>query len=384
MEREFYRDTWVEIDLDDITANVQSMIRHLSKEQQIIAVVKANAYGHGDVQVAKVALEAGASCLAVAILDEAIALRNHGIKAPILVLGATRAENINVSAEKNISLTVYSSDWLKNAKQYLSADKKVSVHLKIDTGMSRLGVRDEQEFLEMMDIFEKEEVFQVEGVYTHFATADEVDTTYFDQQFEKFTQFLSLLPSQPTYIHTGNSATGLRFKEKTFNAVRMGIAMYGLTPSPDIRHLLPFPLKEAFSLHSRLVHVKMLKKGDKVSYGATYTSPQDEWVGTVPIGYADGWIRKHQGGEVLVDGKRCEIIGRVCMDQFMVRLPSELPVGTKVTLIGEQGSEKISMDEVAARLETINYEIPCTINFRVPRIFLEKQSIIEVRNTILL
>jgi len=159
--------------------------------------------------------------------------------------------------------------------------------------------------------------------------------------------------------------------------------MYGLSPSPEIKNKLPYTLKEVFSLHSRLVHVKKITKGESVSYGATYTAQTDEWVGTVPVGYADGWIRKNQGSEVLVAGERCRIIGRVCMDQIIVRIPRQLPVGTQVTLIGSQGEEEITADEVAKRLETINYEITCMINYRIPRIFFLNKSIIEVRNYIL-
>ncbi len=380
----YYRDTWVEVDLDCIEDNVQSMINHLSNEQMVIAVVKANGYGHGDVQVAKTALEAGARYLAVAFLDEAIALRKHGITAPILVLGASRPEDINIAARFGVTLTVFQSEWVKNACQSFERKHEIKFHVKIDTGMGRLGLREPQELEKIIEDIENEPLFSIEGAYTHFATADELDTTYFEQQYQRFSEFLHSFPTLPKIVHCGNSATGLRFPQKLFNAVRLGIAMYGLTPSEEIREVLPYPLKEAFSLHSKLVHVKQLKKGEKVSYGATYTLNQDEWVGTVPIGYADGWIRKHQGATVLIDGTRCEIIGRVCMDQFIVRLPRELPVGTKVTLIGSQGNESIPVDEVAKRLGTINYEIPCTINFRVPRIFLKKKSIIEVRNTILL
>ena len=382
-ENQFFRDTWVEVDLDRIQENVRLMKKHLTIDTNIIAVVKANAYGHGDVQVAKTALESGATNLAVAFLDEAIALRQQGITAPILVLGATRPTDITLAAQYQIALTVFQHEWLHEAKKSLVLEKQVSFHLKLDTGMGRLGIKDKQGLLQVIKEIKNDERFILEGVFTHFATADELDTTYFDTQYETFLTMLSWLPLTPRLIHCGNSATGLRFPEKVFNAVRLGIAMYGLSPSAEMKSILPYPLKEAFSLHSRLVHVKKLSKGESVSYGATYTATEDEWVGTVPVGYADGWIRKNQDGEVLVDGVRCPIIGRVCMDQFMVRLPKELPLGTKVTLIGTQKHEMITIDEIAKRLDTINYEIPCTINCRVPRIFLKNKSIIEVRNPVL-
>ena len=379
----FYRDTWVEINLDYVRENITSMLRHLEKEKEVFAVVKANAYGHGDAQVAKTALEAGASYLAVAFLDEGLTLRQKGITAPILVLGASRFEDINVAAENNITLTVFQLEWMLKAKKLFNSDKQVSFHLKLDTGMGRLGARDKQEVIGIYNVIDGVENFILEGVYTHFATADELENTYFNRQYQRFLTMLSWVPEKPRYIHCANSATGLRFPEKTFNAVRLGISMYGLSPSPEIKDKLPYKLKGVFSLHSRLVHVKKIYKGESVSYGATYTAQDDEWVGTVPIGYADGWIRKNQGSEVLVAGERCRIIGRVCMDQIIVRIPRQLPVGTQVTLIGSQGEEEITADEVAKRLETINYEITCMINYRIPRIFFLNKSIIEVRNYIL-
>ncbi|GMB09917.1 alanine racemase [Thermolongibacillus altinsuensis] len=379
----FHRDTWAEIDLDAIFYNVQSMKQLLDDDVEIIAVVKANAYGHGDVQVARTALEAGATRVAVAFLDEALSLRKKGIDVPILVLGAVRPEDVVLASKENITLTVFQTEWLEKAIQYGPLPRPVALHLKLDTGMGRLGVKEEEEVKRIVELIEENDDFFLEGVYTHFATADELNTTYFEFQYETFLQMLEWLPKRPPIVHCGNSATALRFRDKVFNAIRLGIAMYGLSPSLEMKPLLPYPLKEAFSLHSRLVHVKQLKAGEKVSYGATYTAEKDEWIGTVPIGYADGWLRKLQNFCVLVNGTRVPIVGRICMDQFMIRLPEPLPVGTKVTLIGEQQGEKISIDEVATYLNTINYEIPCTISYRVPRIFLKNKSIIEVRNALL-
>ncbi|MBE4909668.1 alanine racemase [Bacillus luteolus] len=379
----FYRDSWVEIDLDCIYKNVRSMKHFLPETSGVMAVVKANAYGHGDAMVANVALEAGATYLAVAFLDEALSLRQQNIQAPILVLGAVRPEDLKIAAENNITLTVFQADWLKEARERSSFKEPVSFHLKFDTGMGRLGIKDQTEVNELLNMIEEDDQLTLEGAYTHFATADELDTTYFNHQYERFVEMVEWLPVRPKIIHCGNSATGFRFPEKVFNYVRFGIGMYGLTPSLEIKNDIPFQLHEAFSLQSRLVHVKKIKKGENISYGATYTAPTDEWVGTVPVGYADGWSRKLQDSEVLVAGTRCPIIGRVCMDQFMVRLPYELARGEKVTLIGFQGDNNIGIDEVAKNLDTINYEVPCLISYRVPRIFLRNKSIIEVRNPVL-
>jgi len=376
----FYRDTWAEIDLDCITENVISVKKQLPQEVNIIAVVKANAYGHGDVQVAKTALAAGAVYLAVAFMDEAIALRNKGINAPILVLGATRPEDIRMAARLSITLTVFQKEWFEEAQKHLLADERVSLHIKVDTGMGRLGVRNSKELKVVEQMILEDERFQLEGIYTHFATADELDDTYFQEQLALFETIISALTKRPKYIHSSNSAAAIRFPKAYFNAVRLGIAMYGLTPSIEIEKEIPFPLKEAFSLKSRLVHVKKLQKGDKVSYGATYESDQEEWIGTIPIGYADGWIRKLQGQEVLVGGRRSMIVGRICMDQCMVRLPSYMPIGTTVTLIGRQEDRFISVNEIAAKLDTINYEVPCIIANRVPRLYKKDGKIVDIKN----
>ncbi|MFP7300432.1 alanine racemase [Neobacillus niacini] len=379
----FYRDTWAEVDLDYILANVTSVKKLLPPKVEIIAVVKANAYGHGDFKVAESALKAGATYLAVAFMDEAIALRNKGIEAPILVLGATRPEDAALAVKYNITITVFQIEWVKAALSHLPKNKVLPVHIKLDTGMGRIGIRTKEELEAIVQILTNDDRIEMEGIYTHFATADEVDLSYFEKQKEMFHELLSVLKERPKYIHCSNSAAALRFPETNFNAIRLGIAMYGLTPSPEIEHELPFPLNEAFSLRSRLVHVKKLRKGDKVSYGATYEAKDEEWIGTIPIGYADGWIRRLQGQEVLVEGKRVPIVGRICMDQCMVKLPHEVPAGTTVTLIGRQNDEFISVNEVARKLETINYEVPCIISTRVPRLYKQGGKIVVLKNYLL-
>ncbi|MBG9881438.1 MAG: alanine racemase [Bacillus sp. (in: Bacteria)] len=380
----FYRKTWAEIDLTALKENVRNMKRHIGEHVHLMAVVKANAYGHGDAQVAKAALAEGASILAVALLDEALSLRAQGIEEPILVLGAVPPEYAGIAAEKRITVTGYSASWLKDVLGFLGeTEAPLEYHLKIDTGMGRLGCKTEEEIKEMMEMTESSDKLNCTGVFTHFATADEKDTDYFDMQLDRFKELISPLPLDRLMVHSSNSAAGLRFREQLFNAVRFGIGMYGLAPSTEIKDELPFRLREVFSLHTELTHVKKIKKGESVSYGATYTAKRDEWIGTVPVGYADGWLRRLAGTEVLIDGKRQKIAGRICMDQFMISLAEEYPVGTKVTLIGKQKDEWISVDEIAQHLQTINYEITCMISSRVPRMFLENGSIMEIRNPIL-
>jgi alanine racemase len=379
----FYRDTWAEVDLDCISENIASVKKLLPPEVAIMAVVKANAYGHGDVQVAEAALEAGAVYLAVAFMDEAIALRNKGIQAPILVLGATRPEDVQMAINHDLTLTVFQEEWLKAAQAHLIKDRELAIHIKLDTGMGRIGVRSKEELAAIEEMVSEDPRLVLEGVFTHFATADELDVSYFQQQLATFENLLAELKEKPKFIHSSNSAAAIRFPSSYFNGVRLGIAMYGLTPSLEMEQEIPFPLKEAFSLRSRIVHVKQLNKGEKVSYGATYEADGEEWIGTIPIGYADGWVRRLQSQEVLVEGERAPIVGRICMDQCMVRLPRYVPVGTTVTLIGSQLEESVSVNEIAKSLETINYEVPCLISSRVPRLYRKGGQIVDLKNYLL-
>ncbi|WP_061811058.1 alanine racemase [Rossellomorea vietnamensis] len=382
-QTQFFRDTWAEINLDHLYENVKNIKGHIPDDVNVFAVVKANAYGHGDVQTALTALAAGAHGLAVAFLDEAISLRRGGITAPILVLGATRPKDVKIASQLDISLTVFHKEWLVEAERQLSKEDHLSLHIKCDTGMGRIGVRTSEELKGIEGYIHSHPQFELQGIFTHFATADELNDDYLDEQLRRFEYMLQQLESLPAYIHSSNSAATLRKTNTLFNAVRVGIAMYGLTPSIEMKPELPFPLKEVFSLHSRLIHAKELAAGEKVSYGATYEASESEWIGTIPIGYADGWLRKLQGQDVLVDGERVPIVGRICMDQCMIRLPESRPIGTRVTLIGKQDQAAITMDEIAGKLDTINYEIPCIISTRVPRIYIRNGEATEVSNKLL-
>nr|WP_245350178.1 alanine racemase [Cytobacillus eiseniae] len=369
--------------MDALSYNIEKMRQHIGNDVKLIAVVKANAYGHGDEDIAAAALASGASYLAVAFLDEALALRKKGINAPILVLGACRPIDARLAAEWEITLTVFQPQWLEEASLYLLPDKKLKIHLKLDTGMGRLGVR-EKDILKKLELSIKQNAsIHLEGVYTHFATADEIDSTYLEYQLSHFHKMLSYFDERPKFLHLSNSAAALRFPSTHFNAIRLGISMYGLSPSPEIEEDLPYRLKPVLSLHTKLVHVKKIKKGSKLSYGATYEAEEDEWIGTLPIGYADGWIRRLNGQEVLVNGLRAPIVGRICMDQCLVKLPNEFPVGTVVTLIGRQGGASISVNEIAKKLDTINYEITCMIAGRVPRVYKKDGQVTRILNPLL-
>ena len=383
----FYRDTWTEINLDHIAYNIRSVKEILPGKQHLIAVVKANAYGHGDAQVARVAIKEGADMLAVAFLDEAMALREKGIMHPTLVLGVVSPLYIKEASHQRIRLTIHNVEWLEEAVQlYCDLQSPLYVHLKVDTGMGRIGIRSLEELEKIALLLRENPNIILEGVFTHFATADELDNRKYNIQyelFEKMVSHLNTLGFYPAYIHSANSAALLRFPQDMFTAVRLGIAMYGLSPSAEMKQVLPFSLKEAFSLHSRIVHIKKVKKGDTISYGATYKAEQEEWIGTVPIGYADGWIRRMQHFHVLVDGNLVPIVGRVCMDQMMIRLPRKYPLGEQVTLIGRQLTREISIDDVADHVQTINYEVPCLISYRVPRLFIEDGCVSSGKNYLL-
>lgn len=371
MQQLIFRETWAEINLEAIEYNIKEVKNRLPNGCQVMAVVKANGYGHGDVEVAKRALEAGATFLGVALLEEAVKLRNAGITAPILVMNRVLPKYAPLCSEKNITLMFFQKEWLEEVSQY-KYEHELKLHLKLDTGMGRLGLKQNEELKEILSLLKDNKNISITGVYTHFATADEADTSYFDFQYKQFNYFLEKLDnivSNDLIIHSGNSAAAIRHPEKMQSLIRLGISMYGLYPSNTIKEQTSIQFKQAFSLHSKLVHVKEIQHGEKVGYGIEFEAKENTWIGTIPIGYADGWTRKLKGFHVLVEGKKMPIVGRICMDQTMIQLDQNYPLGTEVTLIGEQQGAMICMDEVAAFIDTINYEIPCMISYRVPRVY---------------
>lgn len=360
-----YRPTRAIIDLKAIDHNIK-VLKERADGAGVMAVVKADAYGHGIVQIATQALKSGASMLAVATPDEALHLRKHSVAAEILVLGASPVNFLKEAIKQNIIVTAYSLDWLKAASAELEdTDELLKIHLKFDTGMRRIGFEPEQ--AEAAFAVAANPVFQVEGLFTHFATADEAVNPLFLQQVESIKAIRGKWKGGPLLFHVSNSAATIMHPELAFDAVRIGISVYGIPPSAYVKHEMHLELKQAMSLETEIIHVKKVKRGDKVSYGATYTSEQDEWIGTLPIGYADGLLRGLQGQEVLVKGQRMPIIGRICMDQCMIRLPEEIAVGEKVQLLGTQLDDTILIEEWAEKLDTIPYEIPCILTARVPR-----------------
>lgn len=362
------------IDLDAIRQNIANELKHMDAGSQMWAVVKANAYGHGAVQVAKTALRTGAQGLCVAVLDEALQLRDAGITCPILVLGITPASEAVLASSFDVSLTVGDLDWLQHADSLLKeAGKTLKIHLGIDSGMGRIGFSEDDEFLAANDFLKDNQAFDVEGMFTHFATADSADPAYFDYQVKRFDHMKSLLKIKPRYIHCENTAASIFGRKVKTDIVRFGIGIYGLNPSstPTTKDLdSEIALKPALSFVSELSFVKKIHKDMGVGYGATYKADSDHWIGTVPVGYADGWQRSLQGFKVKVGDDYCPIVGRVCMDQFMVELPKRYPVGTKVELIAADAKAPNSIKKAADKANTIHYEIACLLSDRLPRVYL--------------
>ena len=363
MKASKHRPTVARVDLDAIAFNVQQVSEHIPGQTLKYAVVKANAYGHGVVAVTK-KLAAQVDGFCVSNMDEALEIREVGLQHPILILGVVPSETVNLAKEQDIRLTVASLAWLNQllGEEDLSGLK---VHIKVDSGMGRIGFRRIEEIKEAERLLLAAGA-EIEGIFTHFATADEADDRKFQAQYHFFKEVLAALEPLPPIVHASNSATSLWHADTIFTAVRLGDVMYGLNPSGSVL-ALPYEIKPALSLVSELVHVKQLEAGQDIGYGATYTTEEPQWIGTIPIGYADGWIREMQNFHVLIKGEFCPIVGRVSMDQVTVRLPEELPLGTKVTLIGREGEKEITATEVADYRGTINYEVVCLLSDRIPR-----------------
>ncbi|MFD0710732.1 alanine racemase [Paenibacillus sp. GCM10027626] len=364
------RETYAEVDLAAIRHNARYIRQLLPAGTSFMAVVKADGYGHGGVAVAREALRAGADQLAVAYLSEALELRNCGITAPILILTPIAPAEVPLAVKRNLMLTVASAAWLQQMRAYkpVASAVKLKLHLKLDTGLGRAGIRERWEWEQMLPLLREADI-AIEGVYTHFATAGQEDTSYMEQQRDRFMEMAGWVKSSGLAVrryHSAGSAAALRFPELAMDMVRIGAALYGFTPRLLRERNL---LKPALQLHSRLIQVKQVRKGEYIGYDQCYQAEQTEWVGTVPIGYADGWNQSLRLTEVLVDGQRAPIIGKICMDQMMIRLPKHYLPGTRVTLIGRQGQEQVTCAELAQCLGGAAQEITSSLAARVPRIY---------------
>ncbi len=368
------RPTWADINLSAIAHNVR-LLADLVDPVELCAVVKADAYGHGMVPVARTAVDAGASTLAVALVDEGRQLREAGISSPILLLSEPRPNEFTEVVELGLTPTVYQGEGLAAAAAAAAAaNERLAVHLKVDTGMARVGAPS-TEVMKLADAIDERDTLELAGVWTHCAVADEPDNPFTAYQIEQYNHLLSrlrLVGHHDFCRHLANSAVAMAHPAGRFDMVRCGIAIYGIPPSPALANCLP--LQPAMTLRTEVAMVKTITAGTPVSYGHHYTAPADTQLATIPIGYADGWTRRLgvSGGEVLIGGRRCPIAGVVTMDQTMVDCGLDHPVspGDEVVLLGRQGNEEITAAEIAERLDTVAYEIVCHLGRRVPLRFM--------------
>ncbi len=378
---------WAEISLDNIAHNIREIRRITGKSAEIMGVVKADAYGHGVMEVAKTLLENGASRFAVSMLDEAIQLRRAGIEVPILILGYTDPRRANEIIQNDVTQSVFSHDLAQAlSDEAVRQGKKVKIHIKIDTGMSRIGflpgynaVKNVVEISRLPNII-------IEGLFTHFATADEKNREYTNTQFERFMSICCELQRIGIHIpvkHCANSAAIIEYPEMHLDMVRPGIILYGMYPSDDVNKA-KIDLKPAMTLKANVIMVKEVEKNTSISYGRIFTTGRTSKIATIPIGYADGFNRMLSNkGKVLINGEFAPVVGRVCMDQCMVDITdigSSVEVGDEVVLIGAQGQNNITAEDVAQTIGMINYELVCIVGKRIPRAFVKDGKISKILN----
>lgn len=379
------RPVWAEVNLDNIINNIREIKKNIDGEE-IIAVVKANAYGHGAIDIAPILVENGADRLAVAMLSEALELREAGIKVPILILGYTDVTFAEMLINNDIEQTVYSLDYAKELSKKAEALGKIAkIHIAVDTGMGRIGFLPSKKSVEEVVEISKLHNLNITGVFTHFSNADEEDKSYAHNQINKFNLFIKDLEEREINLgikHISNSASIIDIEDAHYNAIRPGIILYGYYPSEYINKE-KLKLMPALSLKCQVIHVKELKKGEYIGYGRTFRTERDSIIATLPIGYADGYIRGlYKKANVIVNGKLAPVVGRICMDQCMVDITDVGPVkvGDEVILLGEDNGLKNNADDMAKLLDTINYEILCMIGRRVPRVYIKNGKKIDVRN----
>uniref|UniRef100_UPI004026AC70 alanine racemase n=1 Tax=Acetatifactor sp. TaxID=1872090 RepID=UPI004026AC70 len=385
---ESYQRVWAEVDLDAIWENMVHMKENIAENTKILAVIKTDGYGHGGVPIAKMLEQLDFMFgYAAATYEEAHVLREAGVKKPILILGYTFPYCYEELIREEIRPAVYRRDTVEElAAAAAKVGKKAKVHIKVDTGMGRIGITPDEEGLEFVRFLIEHPELEVEGIFTHFAKSDEADKTSANHQLELFQNFIDKIQTELGITipvkHCSNSAAILEMPQANMDMVRAGITTYGLYPSEEVSKDI-VPLRAAMSLYSHIVYCKMIHAGQSVSYGGLFTAQKDTRVATIPVGYGDGYPRSLSGrGYVLIHGKRAPILGRVCMDQFMVDI-SEIPEamdGDKVTLLGMDGTERITAEELGELSGRFNYEFVCDLGKRIPRVYIQHGEITEVRD----
>ncbi len=385
---ESYQRVWAEVDLDAIWENMVHMKENIAENTKILAVIKTDGYGHGGVPIAKMLEQLDFMFgYAAATYEEAHVLREAGVKKPILILGYTFPYCYEELIREEIRPAVYRRDTVEElAAAAVKVGQKAKVHIKVDTGMGRIGITPDEEGLEFVRFLIEHPELEVEGIFTHFAKSDEADKTSANHQLELFQNFIDKIQTELGITipvkHCSNSAAILEMPQANMDMVRAGITAYGLYPSEEVSKDI-VPLRAAMSLYSHIVYCKMIYAGQSVSYGGLFTAQKDTRVATIPVGYGDGYPRSLSGrGYVLIHGKRAPILGRVCMDQFMVDI-SEIPEamdGDKVTLLGMDGTERITAEELGELSGRFNYEFVCDLGKRIPRVYIQHGEITEVRD----
>lgn len=373
-----YNRTYAEVNLDAIVHNIDEVHKHIKKGTKVMAIVKADAYGHGAVEVAK-ALYDTVDAYGVAMVEEAVELRKAGIDKLILILGYTGEESYEDLVSYQISQTVYTWEMAEQLNETaLRLGKKAIVHIKVDTGMSRIGFVPNEESLDIVEKIARLPGLEIEGIFTHFARADEKTIEPAKKPFEKYCSFVKELEKRHVMIpihHVSNSASIISFPEANLDMVRSGITTYGLYPSEEVAKDV-LRLEPAMQWKSIVSYVKTVEPGTSISYGGTFTAKQRMTVATIPVGYADGMKRDLSGkGRVLIHGEYAPVLGRICMDQFMVDVThiQNVSIGDEVTIFGKDGANTISVEEIAGKCHSFNYEFVCGITKRVPRKYLRKK-----------
>ncbi len=388
MEVDYIRPVWAEINLDNLAYNMRKVRERVGKEALVMAVVKANAYGHGSIKAAETFLNNGADRLAVAILREALELRRANINAPILVLGYTPKCQYHNVVKYDIIQTIWDYESAKILSDTaVQLNKKAIIHIKIDSGMGRIGFSSKEKAIEEITNISNLPNLYIEGIYTHFATADEKDKSYSRKQYEYFMEIIEALEQRNISIpikHVSNSAAIIDLPEYNLNMVRPGIMLYGLYPSDEVEKER-VDLRPAMALKAMISHIKEVPNGTGISYGRIFITKRQSKIATLPIGYADGFPRLLTSkGEAFLKGKRVPVVGKICMDQCMIDITDldDVKIGDEVTLFGyEEGVPHV--DEIADKLSTINYEIVSTVGRRVPRIYVKNGEIIDIEDYLL-
>ncbi|CAG7839479.1 alanine racemase [Clostridium novyi B str. ATCC 27606] len=382
------RPVWAEINLDNLASNMKE-IKKISSSKKIIGIVKADAYGHGALDVAPTLIENGATGLAVAVINEGVELRRSGIECPIMVLGFTAPTLIDTLLRHDIEQTVFSLEYAKQLSEVAEKmHKKIKIHIAVDTGMGRIGFLPNKESVQDVKKISKLPNVEIKGIFTHFSTADESNKEYTYYQLKKFNEFYDELKKENVNIetrHIANSAAIMELSETQFEGVRPGIILYGYYPSDEVDKS-KLKLKPVMELKTNIVHIKKISSGQYISYGRKFKTKRESIIATLPVGYADGYTRLlFNKAKVIINGQFAPIIGRICMDQCMVDITDikgDVKLGDEVILMGQENGIKIDADDIASMLGTINYEVVCMISKRVPRVYIKNGEVVKVRNYI--